>query len=144
MRGFTLWEPWASLMAFGYKKNETRSWRTHYRGPLVIHASKNTRHARGIGALLNAAGLTLVPDDFPSTESAFPFGKVVAVVNLIDCIPTEAAEARGLTQMERACGDYSPGRFAWLTSGLRRIENPIPWKGSQGFWKVPPELVSQL
>ena len=40
MRAFTLTQPWASLIAIGLKMHETRSWRTSYRGPLLIHASR--------------------------------------------------------------------------------------------------------
>ncbi len=39
MKAITLWQPWASLIAIGAKKIETRSWATKYRGPLAIHAA---------------------------------------------------------------------------------------------------------
>jgi len=32
-------QPWCTLIAEGTKTIEVRSWRTHYRGPLVIAAS---------------------------------------------------------------------------------------------------------
>lgn len=40
MKAITLWQPWASLIAIGAKKYETRSWKTNYRGPIAIHAAK--------------------------------------------------------------------------------------------------------
>jgi hypothetical protein len=36
-----LTEPWASLVALGEKRTETRSRHTPYRGPLAIHAAKS-------------------------------------------------------------------------------------------------------
>lgn len=39
MKTFSLMQPWAMLVALGAKRLETRSWQTHYRGPLAIHAS---------------------------------------------------------------------------------------------------------
>lgn len=39
MKALTLWQPWASLIALGEKRYETRSWATSYRGLLAIHAS---------------------------------------------------------------------------------------------------------
>ena len=30
MKAITIWQPWASSIALGYKKNETRSWPTNY------------------------------------------------------------------------------------------------------------------
>ena len=40
IKTITLWQPWASLVVHGYKRWETRSWRTPYRGWLAIHAAK--------------------------------------------------------------------------------------------------------
>jgi hypothetical protein len=36
----SLWQPWASLVAVGAKRIETRGWATAYRGRLGIHAAK--------------------------------------------------------------------------------------------------------
>uniref|UniRef100_A0A6M3J354 ASCH domain-containing protein n=1 Tax=viral metagenome TaxID=1070528 RepID=A0A6M3J354_9ZZZZ len=36
MKAISLWQPWASAMALGWKKIETRSWGTSYRGPPLI------------------------------------------------------------------------------------------------------------
>lgn len=38
LKAITLWEPWASLMAIGAKKNETRGCWTKHRGDIAIHA----------------------------------------------------------------------------------------------------------
>ena len=40
MKAITIWQPWASLLASGRKRYETRSWATTYRGPIAIHAAK--------------------------------------------------------------------------------------------------------
>lgn len=39
MKALTIWQPWASLLACGGKRFETRSWATSYRGPIAIHAA---------------------------------------------------------------------------------------------------------
>ena len=36
MKALTVYQPWASLIALGEKKIETRSWPTNYRGPLAL------------------------------------------------------------------------------------------------------------
>ena len=41
MKVLTIREPWASLIVNGYKKYEFRSWKTNYRGKLLIHAGIN-------------------------------------------------------------------------------------------------------
>ena len=38
MKVLTLKQPWASLVANGYKVYEFRSWKTKYRGEILIHA----------------------------------------------------------------------------------------------------------
>ena len=38
MKVLTIKEPWASLIINGYKEYEFRSWKTKYRGKILIHA----------------------------------------------------------------------------------------------------------
>lgn len=40
MKAISLWQPHASLMQTGAKQIETRSWKTNYRGPLLICSAK--------------------------------------------------------------------------------------------------------
>lgn len=40
MKALTIHQPWASLIAYGFKRFETRGWRTNYRGLVAIHAGK--------------------------------------------------------------------------------------------------------
>src|ERR1700739_1238088 len=51
IRGLTIRQPWAELILRGRKPYELRSWKTHHRGPLVIHAGPNidTEDARRFG-----------------------------------------------------------------------------------------------
>ena len=36
LKAISLWQPWASLIPLGLKHYETRSWKTNYRGKLLI------------------------------------------------------------------------------------------------------------
>ncbi len=38
MRALSIRQPWAWLIANGYKDIENRSWQTKYRGPFLVHA----------------------------------------------------------------------------------------------------------
>ena len=38
MKALTIKEPWATLIIEGYKAYEFRSWKTNYRGKILIHA----------------------------------------------------------------------------------------------------------
>lgn len=55
----TIKEPWASKILNGEKTIETRTWKTKYRGKVVLHASKN-----------------------PKSEIS---GMIFAVADLVDC-----------------------------------------------------------
>ena len=37
MKALTIKEPWATLIIEGYKEYEFRSWKTNYRGKILIH-----------------------------------------------------------------------------------------------------------
>lgn len=143
MKLLTLWEPWATFMALGYKRWETRCWRTHYRGPIAIHAAQLRDHVDDAGLILTAAGIKksiFDPDPFPTGDGDWPFGKVLAVARLADCVQTEDANP---SAQERELGDYSPERFAWKFEDLRRVK-PIHCKGMQGLKDLPPDVEAKL
>lgn len=143
MKILTLWEPWATFMALRYKKWETRSWATVYRGPIVIHAAKLRDHVDDAGLILTDAGVKksiFDPDPFPTGDNDWPFGKIIAVGELVACVPTMTAKP---SRQERAMGDYSKGRSAWQFERMRRVK-PIPFKGMQGLKDLPPEVEARL
>jgi hypothetical protein len=145
MRGITLLEPWASLMAMGYKHFETRSWSTEYRGDVVIHASagkKACRHSYEVEKKFRDAGMEF-PEGWPVKPEEYPLGRILAVGRLIDVAEMDEAMVNRQSRMELAFGDWRPGRFVWVIAGLRRVEQ-LPWKGALGLWKVPPELEAKL
>ena len=134
MKAITLWQPWASAMAFGWKKIETRSWSTNHRGPLFIHAAK-----KRIGwPSLYIQGAF---DDVAFQPSDLPLGCILCSVDLIDCkkitIPNRPDMA------ERQFGDYTHGRFMWITENLK-IFKPIPFRGNQGFFNIPDNLIIKM
>ncbi len=42
---------------------------------------------------------------------------------------------------EHAFGHYEPGRFAWVLRDVERLAVPVPFRGSQGIFDVPNELL---
>jgi hypothetical protein len=143
-RVITLWEPWASAVATGLKVHETRSWRTGYRGWLVVHAARRwgpDQRASRAAALLRVA--------YPDWEPAL--GRVVALAWLDDCLPTAPAPgelplaaARPEGDLDRELGDWSPGRFAWHLTRVLAVPDPFPFPGQQGLKPAPPELLDQV
>lgn len=134
MKAITIHQPWASLIAHGYKRFETRGWRTNYRGPIAIHASKK-RDMEFIWELKNK-----YPEIWKAIPT-FPTGAIVAVAELVECwligehsiFEEKSGRAIVIDQQERDFGWYERGRYAWELSKIRRID-PIPAKGQQGLW----------
>lgn len=128
MKALSLHQPWASLIAAGAKRVETRTWRTHHRGLLAIHAAQRRMDFQAI-ELLRTLGL--------SGLCEFPLGCIVATCRVVDCIPTD--DYVPASEQERACGDFRPGRFAWILDDVKAVVPPIACKGSMGLWTT--ELV---
>lgn len=133
MKTISLWEPWATAMQLDLKRNETRHWYTDYRGPLAIHAAKTRDHADFI----------FDPEVYPHFAAKgicaiehLQFGCVLCTVNLVGCYRTEDISP---TPLERALGDYTPGRFAWVTENLVVLPKPVPARGFQSFWDWQPD-----
>lgn len=145
MKCLSLWQPWATLMAVGAKRNETRSWATSYRGPLAIHAAKKWNNELSLMCGREPFREALVRQCdgmiwLAEALRALPFGAIVAVVGLVDCI--EISPTNAPTGDERSFGDYTPGRFMWKTVDLRRLPSPVPYAGHQGLFDLPDEIVA--
>lgn len=143
MIALTVLQPWAGLIALEAKQYETRSWKTSYRGKLAIHAGKNGaflldtlrewREGCGDDEFLQAfhAGIQgrYNPMDFPR-------GAIVAVVTLVDCVPTHILREE-VSQQELSLGDFGPSRYGWKLENVQRLETPVFCSGQQGLWRMP-------
>lgn len=125
MKALSLWQPWASAMARGVKTIETRSWFTSYRGDLVI-CSALKKPGRELWAEMGGMAY--------EDALALPYGCALCVVRLEDVLRT-ADLIGAVSEVEQEFGDFTPGRYAWLTRDLRRLKRPVPIRGRQGLWK---------
>lgn len=139
MKAITIKQPWASLIALGEKKFETRSWQTKYRGPLAIHAGKSIDkdacEDSWIKGVLTEHGITSYKD--------LPTGVVLATVELVDCYKVEAtlgyasvlSKGKSVDGLEVAFGDYTVGRYAWELGNLHVLTNSVVTKGQLSLWE---------
>ncbi len=145
IKAISIWQPWASLIAVGAKTFETRGWATSYRGPLLICAAKRPMDRETMAFFVG-----FVHSEVPEIQDDLPFGKAVALVDLVGCIATRSYgfSVKGLdlhpTDPEYPFGDFSLGRYAWKLENVRAIE-PFPVTGRQGlFWvEVPDDLLNE-
>ena len=134
MKAISLLQPWASLVVMGLKTIETRSWATQHRGSILIHASKGK--SGGIFAD-HPAFKKHIPD-----FNSLPFGALIGTVIITTVIGVDQTGLPDhvmaqLTMEEKAFGDYSSGRFAWLLADPVMFENPIPARGMLNVWEYP-------
>lgn len=85
MKTLSLTQPWATLVAIGEKRIETRSWATNYRGPLAIHASKGFPRWAVELALTEPFRSTLATAGVKQLAD-LPTGAVIATCTLVDCL----------------------------------------------------------
>lgn len=157
MKALTLTQPWATLIAIGAKRIETRSWATDYRGPLAIHAAKGLAPVggkRGLAEQCREPAFFSYLDRYSASfyldgSEALPLGKIVAVAKLVNVRRIDVAlRAQVLSQTrtpsEIEFGDYTSGRYAWFLEDVKSLGKPIECKGALGLWDVPDDLCAEV
>lgn len=121
MKVITLKQPWASLVAYGYKKYEFRSWKLNYRGPILIHA--------GLG--IDKEAMQKVKD----LNLEFPSKKIMAIVNIDDCILLDEAISSVINKENPLVyGNKIRTGYAWKLSNAKLVNIPESVSGKQGIW----------
>lgn len=151
MKALSLWQPWATLVAIGAKRIETRSWETLYRGPLVIHATQAfPREARELCAtepfysVLSSWFTWFEEPENDFKPELLPRGCALAVVDLTRCRLSDGDDWNlEFPAKEQAFGDFTAGRFCWYLTKRRRFRDPIPCRGGQGLWNFPDHLLPE-
>jgi hypothetical protein len=153
MKALTVHPPYGSLLAWGYKQYETRSWYTSYRGQIAIHQGKNRKGLVELAKVLvtrKQRGIAPDPDD-PSIDfeglmyiammmqnyrkcADFPVGAILGTADLVACIRMTPDFIHKQTHKERKFGYWEVGRFAWQYANVRLFDQPIFVSGKQGLW----------
>jgi hypothetical protein len=135
VKTLTLTQPWATLVAIGAKRIETRSWGTNYRGPVAIHAAKGFPEWAQTACLDEPFFTALTAGRGTSNALDLPRGVVVATCRLVAVHPVASANLRPwAAEHEFEFGDYSVGRYAWLLDEVEPLPEPVPARGALGLW----------
>lgn len=119
MKALSIKQPWASLIAKGWKRIELRSWRTHYRGQLVI--CSGSRAWKGL-------------------EPRGPLGVTVCTLELVDVRPASRADADAACVPE---DEFPYGWYAWILKNPRPVAH-VPVKGRLGIFDLPDDARGNL
>ncbi|MBW4514606.1 MAG: ASCH domain-containing protein [Timaviella obliquedivisa GSE-PSE-MK23-08B] len=157
MKVLTLWQPWASLVACGTKRIETRRWGTEYRGLVAIHAAKRQVENEVIEAIYTSLQHSTDQQKTLSKKLSepLPLGQVVAIANLTDCLymidPKDPRHTQhrwidieAQTPLERAVGNWQHGRYAWIFSDVLKLAHPVDFRGKQRLTALPTEIVELI
>lgn len=121
MKVLTVKEPWASLISYGYKEYEFRSWKTNYRGKILIHAGKSLEKD--------------VSELFKDYNLEYSKGEIIAVADLTDCILVdEKFNEELLNKNKLVYGNTNHTmKYAWKLENVKLI-NKIKINGKLGLW----------
>ena len=115
-------QPYAHLIVAGLKDVENRSRRTHYRGPVLIHASAFTMSRAAWMNFVDWAfsnSLKNIVTDHPTLMFR---GGIIGVADIVDCV-------------SESDSPWFNGPWGWKLANAR----PLPFKackGALGFFKV--------
>ena len=113
----TIRQPWAWLIVSGYKDIENRTWKTNYRGPLLIHAASS--FARIPFEEIEARYRVK-----PPSRDKMHRGGIIGICDLIDCVTKH-----------RSKWFAGPYGFVVRNAKAQRFE---PMIGRLNLWNYPP------
>ena len=123
LKVLTLRQPWATLVAEGIKKYEFRSWKTNYRGKVLIHA-----------------GTGIDKEDMKKYENMnlkFPSRRIIAIVEIEDCLELdEQLNKKIIAEKNVAYGNKIRTGYAWKLKNVKKINYGKDVNGQLGLWNI--------
>lgn len=130
MKALSVKQPWALAICHD-KDVENRTWRTHYRGPVAIHAAKAFDNVSAAVLDWVEATASLKPGQLHREDHR---GAVVAVAEIIGCHESGALNVCDLVP----CSPWAlPEQWHWVLDNVRVLAEPVPARGALGLWRLP-------
>jgi len=122
MKGLVIKNPWAGFIYYGFKTIETRTWKTDYRGDLLICCSMQFD--------IKAFGPDIKSEDRPM---CYYKGFAICVAELWSVGVMHSSDVAA------ACCKIYPGAYAWRLRNIRRIE-AVLLKGKLRLFDIPADI----
>lgn len=124
MKVITIKQPFASLIAAGIKCYEFRTWKTKYRGEILIHAGKG----------VNKKAM----EKYKCYNLDYPSGVILAKANLVDCVYIDELVRKQLScenslVYSSVINDTEWEGYGFKLEDVKRIEQ-IPINGKLSLW----------
>jgi hypothetical protein len=120
MKALSVQQPWAWALFLG-KDVENRTWKTDFRGDLLIHASSK----------FDNEGYNWIKKHFPQLlieVQIFPTRCIIGKVTMIDCVVSHPSP-------------WFAGPYGFVCKDPIEFKKPIPFRGALKFFDVPDELL---
>lgn len=127
MRALSVIQPWAECIIFHGKNIENRSWSTTKRGYVAIHASAKI-DAKRYELVASMYKLKLDP-----AESSF--GAILGFAKIVDVVDKK--------MLNRKTKKWFMGEFGFVLEDIIILKEPVPAKGSLGFWRISPAVLKK-
>lgn len=131
LRALTLWQPWAFAVASLGKRIENRPWRpwpSIVGKVIAVHAAAKVDpvgEAAVEGWVRRHTGLVVPP------AASLPRGAIVATARVTGVV-TESTSP------------WFMGPYGWTLDDVIALPSPVPCRGAQGLWPVPPEVAVRV
>ena len=124
MKVITIKEPYATLIAEGYKEYEFRTWRTKYRGEILIHSGKTPNKEN--------------KERFKDRNLNYKEGYIIAKATITDCVLVDDKLIEELQKKDKEVyKNLSIKRdkplYGFKLENVKRIK-PIEAKGKLSLW----------
>lgn len=119
MKALTIKEPWASLIVQGFKKYEFRSWKTNYRGKVLIHAGLSKENI----------------EKYKDYNLDISSGEIIGEAYITDCILVDEKLDKKLRKIDKnVYGNNHIGLYAFKLENVKKYNKKIKAKGKLGLW----------
>lgn len=157
MKALTICQPYAHLICLPddddrAKRVENRSWYNGFTGTLLIHAGKSRDW-------LELDETETRDEDYDLPLADMVFGAIVGVCRVAGAFAMEKTTLKYPPHNGRealvipdgalrrwswlACHEHVEGPQCWVLRECRKFNEPIPYRGAQGLFNVPDELVAE-
>lgn len=139
MKVISIWNPYASLLAYGCKSIETRSWPAPKSliGQRIGIASTKQMRPEQRAVLQDEKFMEYFSrTGLPQTLEEMPNGFLLGTIVLHSSSVIEEEDIADLTEEERLYGYFKPGFYAWRCRYPEPFFNPLPVRGAQGVWEI--------
>lgn len=132
MKALTIKEPWATLIIDGYKKYEFRSWKTNYRGKILIHAGMSEEKD--------------MLKKFKDYNLNCSKGMIIGEALLTDCILVTKEFEEELLKIDKTVygRESHEMKYAWELENVIKYDKPILIKGKLGLWNYEEETMHEM